>query len=71
MSPLRNPFLLVGTLTALGVHLAAIYSPFFQDLLGVAPIDLRTWLELSALAAVIVVVMEVHKAWRRRRPLRP
>jgi magnesium-transporting ATPase (P-type) len=71
LSPLRNPFLLVGTLAALGVHLAALYSPFFQDLLGIAPIDLRTWLELAALASVIVVVMEVHKAWRRRRPLGP
>ncbi len=66
LSPLRNPILLAGTLGAMGVHLAAVYSPFMQRVLGVAPLELESWLTLAAYAFTIVVVMELHKAWRSR-----
>lgn len=65
LSPLRNPVLLVGTLAALGVHLAALRTPFFQRILDVTPIRLDEWVLLVAVAALIVVVMETHKALRR------
>ncbi|MAE96334.1 MAG: ATPase [Deltaproteobacteria bacterium] len=71
MSPMRNPVLFMGTLGALGVHFAALYSPFTQRVLGLAPLDLGAWLSLATWAATIVVVMELHKAWRRWRPLAP
>ncbi len=64
-NPLGNPVLLVGTLSALGVHLAALSTPFLQDLLGVGPLGLRQWGELAVSAATIVVAMELHKAWLR------
>jgi magnesium-transporting ATPase (P-type) len=66
MSPMGNPVLLVGTLTALGVHLAALFTPALQTLLGVAPPSPMQWLSLAALAATIVLVMELHK-WIRSR----
>jgi magnesium-transporting ATPase (P-type) len=68
-SPLLNPILFAGTLVAIGVHAIALYTPFFQQLLGIAPLHPREWATLAAMAASIVVVMEVHKWWRRRRPL--
>ncbi|MEN8159459.1 MAG: HAD-IC family P-type ATPase, partial [Myxococcota bacterium] len=71
LNPLRNRMLLIGTLGALGIHLAALQAPFFQTLLGVAPLTLQTWGELAASAAVILVVMELHKlwiGWRARAP---
>ncbi len=68
LSPLRNPVLLIGTLGALGVHLAAMYTPFFQGLLGIAPLPLATWAELAGLAATVLVVMELHKLVRAPRP---
>jgi magnesium-transporting ATPase (P-type) len=67
LSPRRNPILLLGTLAAISVHLAALYLPFTQELLGVAPLGVNEWLTLAALAATIVVVMEAHKLWSRRR----
>jgi magnesium-transporting ATPase (P-type) len=69
LSPLRNPVLLLGTLAALTVHGAALYAPFTQDVLGIAPLPLDAWITLAAWASGIVVVMELHKAWRRWRPL--
>jgi magnesium-transporting ATPase (P-type) len=69
LSPFSNPLLLLGTLTALGVHLAALHTPFFQSLLDVRPLALEEWLRLLGLASLILVVMEIHKVWRRRHPL--
>jgi Ca2+-transporting ATPase len=69
MSPFHNPVLLGGTLAALGVHVGAMYTPFFQDLLGVAPLAAAEWLVLGMLAMSIVAVMETHKWWRRRVPI--
>ena len=49
------------------MHLGALYLPFTQELLGVAPLSVNEWLTLAALAATIVVVMEAHKFWSNRR----
>jgi magnesium-transporting ATPase (P-type) len=68
-SPLLNPILFVGTLTAVAVHVIALYTPFFQQLLGIAPLQPREWATLATMAASILVVSEMHKWWRRRRPL--
>ena len=70
MNPLKNPILLVGTLTALSVHLTALYTPYLRSLLDVAPPTLDEWLRLAGYAASIVVVMELHKALRARWPIR-
>jgi magnesium-transporting ATPase (P-type) len=69
LSPLSNPLLLLGTLTAMGVHAAALYTPFLQQLLDVALPRPEDWLSLVGMAASIVVVMEAHKALRARWPL--
>jgi magnesium-transporting ATPase (P-type) len=69
MSPRRNPILLLGTLAAISVHVAALYLPFTQQLLGVAPVGLDEWLTLAVLASTIIFVMEAHKFWSKRRAL--
>jgi magnesium-transporting ATPase (P-type) len=71
LSPLSNPLLFAGTLGAIGVHVTALFVPFLQELLGVAPLDPHDWTALVASAAVIIVVMELHKAvlhWRATAP---
>ncbi|MBX9607441.1 MAG: HAD-IC family P-type ATPase [Gammaproteobacteria bacterium] len=65
-SPLRNPLLLWGTLAAQAVHIAALYTPWLDRVLGIAPLGLADWLRMLAEAAVLLVVMEAYKAWRRR-----
>lgn len=70
LNPLSNPVLLVGTVAALGVHMTALFVPFFQDLLGVAPPGLYDWTALAASAALILVVMELQKAVLGRRAKR-
>jgi len=65
-NPMLNPLLLFGTLTAQLIHIAAMYTPWLSDVLHVAPMTPQHWLELLGLALTVLVVMELHKALRRR-----
>jgi magnesium-transporting ATPase (P-type) len=70
LSPLKSPILLAGALTAFLVHLLALYAPPMQALLGTRPVSPRTWIVLATLALTVLGALELHKLWRRRRPVR-
>ncbi len=63
-SPLRNPLLLFGTLTAQLVHITAMYIPWLSDVLQIQPVPLQHWLSLLKLALIVLVIMELHKLLR-------
>jgi magnesium-transporting ATPase (P-type) len=63
---LRNPLLLFGTLAAQAIHIGAMYTPWLKDVLAVQPVSAEHWLELLGLALSLLVVMELHKWFRRR-----
>jgi len=65
-NPLRNPLLLFGTAAAQLIHIAAMYTPWISDVLHIQPISPQHWLELLGLALTVLVVMELHKAFRQR-----
>jgi Ca2+-transporting ATPase len=64
-SPVSNPFLLVGSVAALAVHVGAMYAPPTQALLNLEPLDLSSWLRIGIFALAVVVVVELHKRVRR------
>ena len=66
-NPLRNKLLLVGTVIAQLVHLAAMYTPWLKQVLGVEPVSFQQWLGLLMLALSIMLVMELHKGFESRR----
>jgi hypothetical protein len=43
-----------------------MYTPWIRDVLHIQPISPQHWLELLCLALTVLVVMELHKALRRR-----
>lgn len=63
-NPLRNKLLLFGTLTAQLVHIGAMYTPGFRDVLGLQPVSPGHWGELLALALTLLLAMEGHKLYR-------
>lgn len=65
-NPLRNPVLLIGTAVAQLVHIGAMYTPWISDVLNIQPVSPQYWLELLGLALSVLIVMEIHKAFRRR-----
>lgn len=70
LNPLRNKVLFLGTLSALALHLLAMYTPWFQQLLGIGPLTIAEWWETAVLAAPLLVLMELHKWWWRARARR-
>lgn len=63
-NPLRNKLLLIGTLTAQLVHIGAMYTPDFRDVLGLQPVSPGHWGELLTLALTLLLAMEGHKLYR-------
>jgi len=60
-----NPFLILAILGAQGLHVATMYLPGLRDILSVQPIGLTDWLLVACLAASLLVVMELYKAWMK------
>jgi Ca2+-transporting ATPase len=68
LSPLRSPILLIGALTALLVHVGAMYLPLGQRILGTEPVSLETWGMVAALALTVFVTSEIQKlVWHLRK----
>jgi cation-transporting ATPase F len=63
---LSNRFLLFAQLGALGVHVLALYLPPTQYVLRVAPIPAEAWVLAVAVAASVLVAVEIDKLVRRR-----
>jgi Ca2+-transporting ATPase len=66
-SPWSNPFLFVASAAALLIHAGALYFRPTQVILRVEPIELAAWIRIVAVAATIVLVVELHKWLRRAR----
>jgi P-type Ca2+ transporter type 2C len=69
-APWRSPFLLAGTLAAFSLHVAFMYLPFGQALLGVEPVDFKIFALLFALALPVLAAVEGHKWWEGRKGIR-
>jgi magnesium-transporting ATPase (P-type) len=66
-SPFSNPFLFVATATAFIIHAGALYLPATQIILRVEPIGIDAWMRMVAVAAWIIIAIEIHKLVRRDR----
>lgn len=67
IGPFRNRLLVGGTALAFLVHLLAMYLPFTQSLLDIAPLSITQWLSFIGLTVLLLVVVEVHKLWWQHR----
>ena len=61
LSPLKSPILLIGVLTALLIHVGAMYLPLGQTILQTEPVHLNTWILLLVLSLTIFISIEIHK----------
>lgn len=57
-----NKLLLFGMLGAQAVHIGAMYTPGLKEILQVQPVTLNQWSTLLAIALILIVVDEAHKA---------
>jgi magnesium-transporting ATPase (P-type) len=62
-----NRFLFVSSVLASTVHVAALHWGPTQSLLQVSPVTAGGWARIAVVAALVVVVSELHKRWHARR----
>ncbi len=60
-----NWLLMLGIAATQGLHIAAMHVPLTQDMLNIAPISIRDWASLGAVAVLLLVVSELQKGWFR------
>lgn len=65
----RNYILVLGVFAAHGLHLIAMNTALFQNLLGIAPVSFSQWLVALACATPLLMIMELFKLHSRRRSL--
>ena len=66
-NPLRNLFLLFGTIGAQLIHIAAMYTPGLREVLDIQPVGLASWFTLLQLALIALLASELHKLiWQIR-----
>jgi sodium/potassium-transporting ATPase subunit alpha len=63
---ISNPYILMGLAAELALILFIIYTPAGNWLFGTAPVGADVWLLALACAALMWVMEETRKAWRRR-----
>lgn len=67
---LLNPLifiLIIGVVAAQGIHILCMQIPFMQNILRIEPITFNEWLYILALAAPIILVMEVFKLLNKQK----
>lgn len=63
----RNILLVFGVLVAQGIHILSMQIPFMQEVLRIEPIPVMHWVYVLALAAPIIVVVELFKLVQRKK----
>lgn len=63
-----NPWLLVAWAGNIGLQICAVYTPFMQEALHTAPLGLREWALIGAVALPVFLIAEGVKLvrWKRR-----
>ncbi len=62
-----NPWVYVGIGALFVLQLGFIYLPFMNAVFGSAPLGFEAWLYSLLTAAVVLPVVNLEKAWRKRR----
>lgn len=68
-NPFANPLLFYGIIIAQAVHIATMYIPGLNNILGMQPVSLSHWFQLLLIAMVILFTMEAHKWVRHTWPV--
>lgn len=66
----RNLFLIAAVIGAQAIHISAMYIPFMQSVLEVAPVSLHEWSIMLLIALSLLILIEIYKIFRKPSYLR-
>jgi len=65
MPPWKNPYLILATVTSIGVHFAVLYTPFLTKVFAVTPLDAHDWALVMYASVPVILIDEVLKFFGR------
>ncbi len=65
MPPWINPYLILAIFGSILSHMMILYVPFFNQIFGIAPLNLKEWMMVLAFSAPVCLIDEVLKFFGR------
>jgi P-type Ca2+ transporter type 2C len=66
LNPFSNKFLILSTVTVIFLQIAAVYTPFLQNILQLVPLSPIDWFIITAVASTTLLTDETWKLIYRR-----
>lgn len=63
--PTKNLYLLVAIAASISIHCMILYVPFFNDIFGISPLDMREWILVMYFSVPVVIIDEIIKFFCR------
>lgn len=63
--PFLNPYLIVAIIGSISIHCIILYIPFFNEVFGIMPLDLKEWILVMYFSVPVVIIDEIIKFFVR------
>lgn len=61
MPPYKNKWLILAIFSSVSLHCVILYIPFFNNIFGIAPLDLNEWILVIVFSLPVVLIEEITK----------
>lgn len=65
MPPYRNKWLILAVCASVSLHCLILYIPFFNNIFGIAPLDLNEWILVLIFSFPVIIIEELTKVFVR------
>lgn len=65
MPPYRNQWLILAVCSSVSLHCLILYIPFFNNIFGIAPLDLNEWILVLIFSFPVIIIEEATKVFVR------
>lgn len=65
MPPYKNKWLILAVISSVSLHCVILYIPFFNNIFGIAPLDLNEWILVLLFSFPVIIIEELTKIYVR------
>jgi P-type Ca2+ transporter type 2C len=65
MPPYKNKWLILAVCASVSLHCLILYIPFFNNIFGIAPLDLNEWALVLIFSFPVIIIEEATKVFVR------
>jgi len=65
VTPFQNLYLIAAIFASIAIHCVILYIPFFNEIFGIMPLDLKEWILVLYFSVPVVLLDEIIKVFVR------